>query len=103
MIEEPNLCPDCALNQDPKAQKFIQCPLLMITELTPIRREEWKWLETQTELRKELAGQWVALEWERLVAHGPRLKDVLEQSRAQGVEHPFVVRLPEADDVVIIV
>ena len=63
---------------------------------------ELRWLGKQDKLRKKLAGQWVAVEGERLIAHGPRLKEVLQQSKAQGVEHPFVVCLPEISDEAII-
>lgn len=62
------------------------------------RMAEISWLSSQGELRKRLAGQWVAVEGQHLIAHGERLIKVLEESRSQGVEHPFVVCLPEADE-----
>ena len=62
------------------------------------RTTEINWLSNQTELRRELAGQWVVIEGKRLIAHGQTLKQVLEESRALGIEHPFVVCLPEIQD-----
>jgi hypothetical protein len=61
------------------------------------RTAEMKWLESHAELRRELAGHWVALEGNQLIAHGTRLIEVLKESRAKGIDHPFVACLPEAD------
>jgi len=65
--------------------------------------EESKWLEDNPNVYQELAGQWIAIKGKRLIAHGARLKDVLIQSKASGIEHPFVVALPEQDEEIIIV
>jgi len=59
------------------------------------RMAEISWLGNQRELCMTLAGQWVALEGERLIAHGQKLAEVLKQAHVHGVEHPFVVRLPK--------
>ncbi|MGH9673461.1 MAG: DUF5678 domain-containing protein [Bryobacteraceae bacterium] len=47
--------------------------------------------------RDEFAGQWVALDGDRLIAHGPDSKAVHEAARASGVVLPMIVRVPPAD------
>jgi hypothetical protein len=39
---------------------------------------------------QEYVGQWVALKDGQLLAHGPRLREVLANSAAQGVKVPLV-------------
>lgn len=56
--------------------------------------EEMRWL---TEHRDEYAGQWVALDGERLIASGVSAKVVYETARAAGVELPLVVQVEPAD------
>jgi hypothetical protein len=53
-----------------------------------------KWLH---ENREKYAGQWVALDGERLIASGPTAKEVYSKAKAKGVVLPFVelVKNPE--------
>jgi hypothetical protein len=46
------------------------------------RSRENTWLEKH---RDEYDGQWVALDGDRLLAHGPKLKEVAAAARAAGV------------------
>ena len=46
-----------------------------------------RWLH---ENREKYAGQWVALDGERLIASGPTAKEVYSEAKAEGVEVPFV-------------
>jgi predicted DNA-binding antitoxin AbrB/MazE fold protein len=39
-------------------------------------------------------GEWVALDGGKLVAHGLNAVRVRDEARSQGVERPFVVRVP---------
>jgi predicted DNA-binding antitoxin AbrB/MazE fold protein len=41
------------------------------------------------------AGQWVAVEGDQLVSHGDNAKVVLQQARAQGVQHPLLMQIPK--------
>ena len=56
--------------------------------------------ERQAELRclaeesSAYAGEWVALEGSRVVAHGVRLAEVQESAAAEGVAEPFYARVP---------
>lgn len=48
--------------------------------------------------RDEYLGEWVALEGDRLLAHGPDARKVYEAARAQGVAAPYVERVePKVD------
>jgi hypothetical protein len=58
------------------------------------RAVELKWIR---ENASKLAGQWVALDGDRVVSLGPDARTVYEQARKQIEGIPFVVHL-EADD-----
>jgi len=55
-------------------------------------REEFRWL---AERSGPYAGQWVALDGPRLVAHGAKLAAVSEAARAAGVERPLFASVPD--------
>jgi hypothetical protein len=55
---------------------------------------EHRWID---EHGSEYAGQWVALDGDRLIAHGPDGREVYRQADEAGVKYPFVVHLPPAD------
>jgi hypothetical protein len=55
---------------------------------------EAAWLEQHGE---EYAGQWVALDGERLVAASTNAKDVLAAARAAGVGDALIVRVESRD------
>ncbi|MFN7923714.1 MAG: antitoxin family protein [Bryobacteraceae bacterium] len=60
------------------------------------RREELRWLATEA---GPYAGEWVALDGPRLVAHGARLADVSSAAIAAGVAEPFFARVPRERNV----
>jgi uncharacterized phage-associated protein len=55
---------------------------------------EMRWI---AEHGREYAGQWVALDGDRLVGHGRSAREVYEAARDAGVQLPLVVRI-EPDD-----
>jgi hypothetical protein len=55
---------------------------------------ESKWLK---EHRAEYAGQWVALDGDRLVSHGEDGRKVYAEAQAAGVEMPYLVHIEPAD------
>lgn len=55
------------------------------------RREEIRWFAEESEA---YAGQWVAIEGLRLVAHGAKLADVREAARVSGAIDPLFARVP---------
>ena len=54
------------------------------------RSREMAWIAEHTH---EYAGQWVALDGDRLIAHGDDPIPFKEIARAQGVERPFIVHM----------
>lgn len=59
------------------------------------RREEFQWLAQES---GRYAGQWVALDGGRLVAHGNELASVSAAARAVGVDRPLLTHLvPEGE------
>ena len=55
------------------------------------RREELQWLAKQS---GPYAGEWVALDGPRLVAHGKKLASVIEAAKLAGVVDPFYASVP---------
>ena len=55
------------------------------------RYEEFEWLANES---GPYAGQWVALDGSRLVAHGDELATVSAAALAAGVEQPLFSHLP---------
>ena len=58
--------------------------------LANARREEMLWLATQA---SPYAGEWVALNGSRLVAHGAQLSVVRAAADAAGEDEPFYARI----------
>ncbi|MBL8295467.1 MAG: antitoxin family protein [Bryobacterales bacterium] len=61
------------------------------SELIRERREELQWLAKDV---GPYAGEWVALDGSRLVAHGTKLADVSAAATVAGVLEPFFARVP---------
>jgi hypothetical protein len=57
-------------------------------------RCEYEWLRQH---RHEYAGQYVAIEGDKLYAHGLNGRKTLAEARQAGAKHPLVVRI-EAED-----
>lgn len=66
------------------------------TEPANERREEMQWLAQES---SSYAGEWVAIQGPRLIAHGPKLADVSAAAIAAGVNDPFFASVPEDPDV----
>lgn len=56
---------------------------------------ELRWLKAH---RYEYPEQWVALEGDRLIAHGPQARDVYAAARAAGIKSPFVEFISAAEE-----
>ena len=57
-------------------------------------RAELEWLAKES---RRYAGEWVALNGNRLVAHGPKLAAVKAAAQAAGVSQPFFASVPDDD------
>ena len=55
---------------------------------------ELEWLANES---RRFSGEWVALDGNRLVAHGPKLAAVKATAQAAGVAQPFFASVPNSD------
>ena len=58
------------------------------------RSRENQWL---AEHQREYIGQWVALEGDRLIAHGVNAAEVFAAADASGIERPMVIYVEDPD------
>ena len=65
------------------------------TEPVNERRDELRWLARES---GPYAGEWVALDGARLVAHGEKLAAVSAAAKAAGVAEPFFASVPRDKD-----
>jgi predicted DNA-binding antitoxin AbrB/MazE fold protein len=56
------------------------------------RKREQEWFRLNG---PRYAGKWVAIEGDRLVSHGENARAVLQQARAEGVQHPLLIQVPK--------
>jgi hypothetical protein len=59
------------------------------------RERELHFFDAHPDLERQLVGQWVALDGDQLISHGPDLGDVLQKARDAGHPHLFVTRVPD--------
>ena len=59
-----------------------------------VLRDEMLWLARES---GPYAGQWVALDGARLLAHGHKLSEVRAAALAAGVEDPLLASVPDDD------
>ncbi len=59
------------------------------------RRLELSWLQAHAAELTGLAGDYLVIEGEELVAHGRDPLEVLRQARDRGIQIPFIFRAPE--------
>lgn len=55
------------------------------------RQSEFEWIRTHADVLRRLAGQWVVLEGEEIVAHGKNAARVVGSARRKGIAVPFVL------------
>jgi hypothetical protein len=81
-LQEVRELADSLLSEPPSPAELLDC--------TPERR----WL---AEHGHEYAGQWVALDGDRLLAHGEEAREVYDAAHEAGVSLPLVVRVNPPD------
>lgn len=57
------------------------------------RARELGWLQTHRNEVRAYAGQWIVLEGEEIIAHGPDPAEVVRLARERGVRVPLVLRI----------
>ena len=67
-----------------------------LTDAEAKRQRQLEWLIAH---REEYAGQYVALDGDRLVGQGRTIAEAHAQARLNGVEQPFLVRLTSESEV----
>jgi len=63
---------------------------------TDIRNKRIDWLKAN---REEYAGQYVALDGNKLVGTGKTIREADEQAKQNGVNKPFLVRVSGEDEI----
>lgn len=62
---------------------------------TRVRSEEAEWLsKNRLDLEERYPGKWVAVKGSKLISVGDSLSEVMDASRAVGVDHPLVTGIP---------
>jgi len=54
------------------------------------RNRELEWRRTHPEILKSFENEWVVLEGEEIIAHGPNPMEVVAKARAEGIKTPYV-------------
>jgi hypothetical protein len=62
----------------------------------PDSAREMRWI---TDHQREYAGQWVALDGDRLIAHGPNHDEVWAAAEADGAYLPMIVFIEDPDKI----
>ena len=69
------------------------CFVAAVPEPDPEPNRRW-----MKEHRQEYAGQWVALDGERLIAHGSDAQAVFAAAKADGAYLPLIAFIPATDE-----
>ena len=82
---------------EPLSLREKQHVLVTITDVPAMeevcaRKAEQDWLAANGD---EYRGQWVALQGDVLLSHGPKARAVREEARQKGSARPLLVRIPE--------
>src|SRR5580698_3478651 len=56
------------------------------------RAQEQEWIRLHGAM---YSGQWVALQGNELLSHGPKARAVRDEARAKGTQRPLMVHLPD--------
>ncbi|MGH9855865.1 MAG: DUF5678 domain-containing protein [Blastocatellia bacterium] len=91
LLIKPGLVEDGTPAPAPPKKKLQPKPM-------PNKDREMQWL---VEHAREYAGQWVALDGDRLIAHGPNAKEVYAAANADGAYLPMVTQVEDPDRIFI--
>jgi len=63
----------------------------------PYRHREIEWLRTHKEAVQKLAGQWIVVEGEEIIAHGHDPAPVVIDAQAKGIKVPYLFYVDKLD------
>ena len=66
--------------------------------MVPPRQREMEWLSRNSVAVAQYAGEWVAIQDDRIVAHGTDLDSVLKTARRAGCVDPLVFEAWSQDE-----
>jgi hypothetical protein len=58
--------------------------------VSSFRNRELEWRRTHPEILQSFENEWVVLEGEEIIAHGPNPMEVVTKARAEGIKTPYV-------------
>ena len=67
------------------------------TVAATFRKTELDWMQANLEQFEPYRGQWVVVEGEGIIAAEPEYADARASAVKQGVDCPFIFRIPEDD------
>lgn len=71
--------------------------------LLPVRKARLPYIDRSREMvwiaahHREYAGQWVVLDGDRLLGHGPDPVPIVKKARQEGVERPLVIHMEKEE------
>lgn len=83
------------VNDDVRLMSSVADADVAAVDLLVERERELHFFDTRPELEQQLAGQWVAIDGDELISHGPDLSDVLRRAEDAGHPNPLVARVFE--------
>jgi len=85
--------------QDVLAQARALAPRPSTVSVSQFRRSEVEWLVSHWAELKQYENEWVAIEGNRIIAHGPSEVEVDREARSQGIVSPFAIYVPSENEV----
>ena len=76
--------------------KWLDNPTKRTAQIEKSKREmELRWLKDNSEIVQSHHGNWIVVEGQEIIAHSPRMSDVLKVARDRGIVSPFVIFISE--------
>jgi hypothetical protein len=63
-----------------------------------VRHRELEWRRTHMETLKQFENEWVVLEGEDIIAHGPDATQVIREAKSRGIRMPYIFFVERESD-----
>lgn len=70
----------------------------LLAEMRFARSQELEWLRNHSDTLPSLAGKWIVLEGEHLIAEDPSYENARKTAKKAGIGRPFIIFVPEATE-----